>query len=153
MNNFRVSPIAIYPFDIYIALKISILSRGVNMECSNKRKCTRSQVWKNTKATLKMIDQADYGSRRTISINGDVTDIGAKGMFLSSFEYIPVPGKAEITINFDSDLSDCSLMVKGETVRETKKGVGIKFTSIDMTKLQKCIINKINKKTNKNMPR
>lgn len=118
------------------------------MEISNKRRCTRSKVWKHTKATLKMHDHHDYGSRRIIRINGDVTDIGSDGMFLSSLEYIPVPAKAEIKINFDpdSDFNDCSILVQGETVRESKKGVGIKFTSIDINKLQECIINKMNKR-------
>lgn len=118
------------------------------MEISNKRRSTRSKVWKDTKAILKIHDYNDFGSRKIIRINGNVTDIGSDGMFLSSLEYIPVPAKAEITINFDpdSDFNDCSILVQGETVRESKKGVGIKFTSIDVKKLQECIINKMNKR-------
>ena len=108
------------------------------MELSNRRRSTRSQVWKETRATLKMIDTSDLETRRTINIHGGVTDIGSNGMFLSSVEYIPVPGKAEITIDFDPHASGCSISVEGETVRETKNGVGIRFTSIDVKLLQKC---------------
>jgi len=67
-------------------------------------------------------------------------------MFFNTHEFIPVPGKAEITIQFDADSASDDLAVdaSGETVRLTKQGVGIKFTDIDMVKLQKCIINKMN---------
>jgi hypothetical protein len=36
------------------------------------------------------------------------------------------------------------MTASGKTVRSGKNGVGIKFTAIDLSKLQKCIIHKIN---------
>jgi len=116
------------------------------MSFSKKRRTTRSKVWQNTEATIKVSDPNDFSARRTISIKGNVDNIGSSGMFLRTTEYIPVFSKADIIINFDpnSNSRDYSISALGETIRVTKNGAGIKFLSIDMSKLQQCLINKMN---------
>jgi hypothetical protein len=111
-----------------------------------KRKFTRSSVWKNTDATIKVPDNLLHDKRQFLTIKGKVENLGANGMFLLTNERVPVPAVAEITINFDtsSNLPDLLMTASGKTVRLNKNGVGIKFTTIDLSKLQKCIIQKIN---------
>jgi hypothetical protein len=120
------------------------------MDFSNKRNSTRGRTWQDTEATLTVIDSSDFGTRKTISINGIVDNIGSNGMFLKTTDFIPIPSKADIIINFDpnSNSKDYSIIASGETIRVTKKGVGIKFSSIDISKLQRCIINKMNNHIN-----
>lgn len=111
-----------------------------------KRKYTRSSVWENTDATIKVPDDTLQTKRRFMTVKGKVENLGASGMFLLTDERVPVPATAEITINFDtsSNLPDLLMTASGKTVRLSKNGVGIKFTAIDLSKLQKCIIHKIN---------
>ena len=111
-----------------------------------KRKYTRSSVWENTDATIKVPDDMLQKKRQFLTVKGKVGDLGANGMFLLTDERVPVPATAEITINFDtsSNLPDLLMTASGKTVRLSENGVGIKFTAIDLSKLQKCIIHKIN---------
>ncbi len=111
-----------------------------------KCKFTRSSVWINTDATIKVPDDMFHDKRQFLTVKGKVENLGANGMFLLTDERVPVPATAEITINFDtsSNLPDLLMTASGKTVRLTKNGVGIKFTAIDLSKLQKCIIQKIN---------
>ncbi len=111
-----------------------------------KRRYTRSGVWQNTDATIKVRENISYDKIQCLTIKGTVKNLGASGMFLLTDELVPVPASAEITINFDakSSMPDLLMEASGKTVRLTKKGVGIKFTSINLKKLQKCIIKKIN---------
>lgn len=111
-----------------------------------KRRYTRSSVWENTDATIKVPDDMFHNKRKFITVKGKVENLGANGMFLLTDEHVPVPAVAEITINFDtsSNLPDLLMTASGKTVRLSKNGVGIKFTAIDLSKLQKCIIHKIN---------
>jgi hypothetical protein len=114
----------------------------------NYRKVTRSQVWPETEATLKLADTYSKNSRSFITIKGSVSDLGSSGMFLITPEIVPVPAKAEITIDFDpasKKSSDFKMTAIGETVRLTQEGVGIRFLSIDLVRLQQCIISKMNK--------
>ncbi len=114
---------------------------------SNCRKMTRSQVWPETEATLKLSDVFSQRPHSFITIKGYVSDLGASGMFLITPETVPVPAKVEITINFAPDTTqakDFTLTAMGETVRVTHEGVGIRFTSIDLARLQQCIIAKMN---------
>ncbi len=117
------------------------------MDNENKRRNTRNRVWPDTKATIRVTDgfMVDRGGRITVS--GIVGNLGAKGMFLKTFEDVPVPARADITINFDPDskVADLFLYASGETVHTTGDGVGIKFTSINVAKLQQCIIEKMNR--------
>lgn len=108
-----------------------------------KRRYTRSGVWPNTDAIIKVQESI---SVNYFSVKGKVENLGSSGMFLLTDELVPVPAITEITINFNSKSSIPKLLItaSGKTVRLTKKGVGIKFTSIDLKKLQKCIIQKIN---------
>lgn len=75
-------------------------------------------------------------------------DLGSSGMLFLTKDHVPLNTVVAITINFDpsSKSSDLSLSASGKTVRITEGGVGIKFTSIDLNKLQKCIISKLNHK-------
>jgi len=85
-------------------------------------------------------------TKKNITIKGGIRDIGSSGMFFISNETIPVPAVAEITINFDtvSNKPEFILKAYGKTVRAMPNGVGIEFTKIDLTKLQQCIIARIN---------
>jgi len=110
------------------------------------RKYTRSSVWTATDATIKIKENMTFDKKKHLTVKGKVENLGASGMFLLTKEQVPVPATAEITINFDngSNLPDLLMTASGKTVRLGKNGVGIKFTSIDLSKLQKCIIQKIN---------
>jgi hypothetical protein len=117
------------------------------MENGYGRKVTRSPVWPETEAMLKYSDAFDMKAKRDLTIQGGVGDLGSSGMFFLTNEIIPLNAAVEITINFDpkSSSPDSSLSASGQTVRTTPEGVGIKFTSIDLKKLQKCIVSKINR--------
>jgi c-di-GMP-binding flagellar brake protein YcgR len=111
-----------------------------------KRRYTRSKAWPDTMATIKVQDSFGYNKIHCMTVTGQVEDLGCSGMFFISEEFVPVPGYAEIIIHFDSnpEMSDMAIKASGRTVRLNKKGVGIRFTSINLEKLQKCIIQKIN---------
>ena len=111
-----------------------------------KRRCTRSGAWPDTHATIKIQQAFSFNKIEQMTVKGKVENLGASGMFLMTDKLIPVPGFAQITINFESDpkISDLSLNAIGQTVRLDKNGVGIKFTSINLKMLQKCIVRKIN---------
>ena len=111
-----------------------------------KRRYTRSGAWPDTHATIKIQQPFSFNKIEYVTVQGKVGNLGASGMFLMTEQLIPVPGFAEITINFESNpkISDLSLNAIGRTVRLDKNGVGIKFTSIDLKMLQKCIVKKIN---------
>lgn len=111
-----------------------------------KRLCTRSNVWENTDATIKVREQIDPKRAGYVTVKGKVENLGSSGMFLITDEVVPVPAPAEIIINFTPNASASELMLNaaGKTVHISPKGVGIKFTSIDLRKLQNCIIQKIN---------
>lgn len=112
---------------------------------NHQRRNTRTRVWPDTKATLKVADPFS-SARKVIALTGRVGDLGGSGMFLFTREAVPVPAKAEIRIDFDSGKSpDLVIEALGETVRRTSEGVGIRFTSIDMSRLQRCILAKMNK--------
>ncbi len=67
-----------------------------------KRKYTRSSVWENTDATIKIPDDMLHKKRQFLTVKGKVENLGANGMFLLTDERVPVPATAEITINFDT---------------------------------------------------
>ena len=78
---------------------------------------------------------------------GKVGDLGSSGMFFLTNEPVTLDIPVAITINFAPQsprASDLSLSASGQTVPPTTEGVGIKFTSIDLQKLQKCIVAKLN---------
>jgi hypothetical protein len=114
-----------------------------SMENGYTRKVTRSSVWPETEAVVTYLDLILKKNR---SIQGKVGDLGSKGMFLLTNEPVPLDIAVAITINFakSPQMSHLSLSASGKTVRTTSEGVGIKFTSIDLQKLQKCIIAKLN---------
>lgn len=117
------------------------------MRKTNKRKTTRSQTWPDTKATIKVEDAYGQGTRSRLTVTGTVQNLGASGFFLQTEEIVPLLAKADIIIDFDSESDSSILTVRaaGETVHATKGGIGVRFTAIDLNKLQKCIIGKMNK--------
>ena len=116
------------------------------MENGYARKVTRSPVWPETEAIVTYGDLFAMKSKKNMTVHGKVGDLGSSGMFFLTNESIPLDIPVSITINFDpqSSRSDLSLSASGQTVRSAKSGVGIKFTSIDLQQLQKCIIAKLN---------
>ncbi|HMA67423.1 MAG TPA: PilZ domain-containing protein [Desulfosalsimonadaceae bacterium] len=113
------------------------------MRISNKRICTRSQAWPDTQANVTVLDK----NRRGNVVKGRVRDIGACGMFLETPEYVPLNENIRIEIQFDpkSSFSKLPLHVTGKTVHSTSVGVGIRFTEIDLSLLQRRIIEKMNR--------
>lgn len=117
------------------------------MGVENKRRNTRSRVWSDTQATIRVADGFSLGSNGNITFKGTVANLGSNGMFLQTNESVPVPARAEIEIDFDPESSKPGITItaSGETVHSTSEGVGIKFTVIDVAKLQQCIIAKMNR--------
>ncbi|MFO7838513.1 MAG: PilZ domain-containing protein [Desulfosalsimonadaceae bacterium] len=115
------------------------------MRISNKRICTRSEAWPDTQASVTVLDPYSPKRRPGNVVKGRVRDIGACGMFLETSEYLPINENIRIEILFDpnSSFSKLPLHVTGKTVHSTSAGVGIRFTEIDLSLLQKCIIEKI----------
>ena len=117
----------------------------MNFEARRYRKNTRTTVWPDIRATLKIIDPYS-DKRKVLTIQGRVNDLGGAGMFLLTDESVPVPAKADIIIDFDSGNSPgLVLTARGETVRRTSRGVGLRFTAIDMSDLQRCILARMNR--------
>ncbi|RJP94951.1 MAG: hypothetical protein C4518_02200 [Desulfobacteraceae bacterium] len=114
---------------------------------SNKRRNTRSQVWPDTEATIKVAEAFGSKSRRQVTIKGKVVNLGSNGMFLETNEFVPIDAPADIIINFDPESTTSGMVIRisGLVVHSTREGIGIRFTSIDLAKLQKCIISKMNK--------
>ena len=112
-----------------------------------RRASTRSQVWPDTEAIITITDPMSASGRGKMKIRGNVRDLGSYGMFLATKEYIPRNVDVEIEIIFDPNSRVSSLVVRadGKTVRRTSEGMGIKFTNIDLSRLQKCIIEKMNR--------
>jgi hypothetical protein len=113
----------------------------------HNRKNTRSQVWPDTKATIRVREAFGSDSRRHITITGNVKNLGSNGLFIETEERVPVPERADILIDFDPESRSPGFKIQatGETVHSIRGGVGIRFISIDLNKLQKCIIAKMNK--------
>jgi len=113
-----------------------------------KRKSTRSRTWPETEATIKFLElvSATETSKKK-SITGGVVDLGASGMFLKTSEVVPTQADVEIEIRFDpeSKSSKLRLHASGKTIRSGGNGIGIEFKSIDLTRLQKCIIEKMHR--------
>lgn len=116
----------------------------------NKRRNTRTHVWPDTEATIKVAEAYGADLRRHIMVKGRVVNLGSNGMFLETDEIVPIDANADIIINFDPDSTTSALVIRtsGQIVHSTKDGIGIRFTSIDLAKLQKCIIGKMNKLEN-----
>ncbi len=113
----------------------------------NNRKNTRSQVWPDTKATIRVREAFAENSRGHLTITGTVQNLGSNGLFIKTNEIVPVPARTDIMIDFDPESKSPGFKVQatGETVHGSKGGVGIRFITIDLNKLQKCIIAKMNK--------
>ena len=118
------------------------------MNDMDNRKSSRKKVWEDTEAIIKVDDPFSSGSRKRMTISGNVDNLSTGGLFLKTMETVPLSSEVEITINFDpaSPSGDLSVKAYGETVHVSDNGVGIRFTSIDMVKLQQCIITKMNQK-------
>lgn len=111
----------------------------------NKRKNTRSAVWEDITATVHVDDQLSSIKKPKLKVHGRVRDIGAYGMFLVVGERVPVGAKADIMIDFNPRQPGRStLAAEGKTVRNDPEGIGIRFTRIDLAKLQQCILDRMN---------
>lgn len=113
----------------------------------HNRKNTRSQVWPDTKATIRVRETFGADSRGHLTVTGTVQNLGSNGLFIETDEDVAVPLRADIIIDFDpeSKISVFKIQATGETVHKSKEGIGIRFITIDLNKLQKCIIAKMNK--------
>jgi len=113
----------------------------------HNRKNTRSQVWPDTEATIRVRETYGDDSRGHLTIKGIVKNLGSNGLFVETDEAVAVQARAEITIDFDPELKSPAMKIQatGETVHISQGGVGIRFITIDLNKLQKCIIAKMNK--------
>ena len=111
----------------------------------SRRKNTRSKVWDDIEATISLLDPLSDSGRNVLHVNGKIGDISATGMFFQTAEDIPVPSKAEISIEFDPKRpGNLTLQAIGETVRTSAEGVGVRFTSINLQRLQQCIMSRMN---------
>lgn len=116
------------------------------MAKANRRGNTRSQVWADTIATIEVPDPYSPGGRAVLTITGPIGDLGSTGMFLKTEESVPIPAKAEITIDFNPERPmTLYLTARGETVRSDPGGVGIRFTQINIQRLQQCILERMKK--------
>ena len=115
------------------------------MKDSHYRKVTRSEVWAGIEATLRATSKPSYIAR------GTVRDLGSKGMFLLTKDPVHLDSIGDITIDFDpqSDSPKYKITALCKTIHRTEEGVGIKFTSINLSKLQECIVSKINENKEK----
>lgn len=116
------------------------------MSYMRKRKCTRSHTWPETEAKVTFKEFIGAKKTRERSVVGQVADLGALGMLLKTMEPVPLHTSASIEIRFDpgSRSADLKLRASGKVVRLCKDGVGIRFTAIDLDRLQACIVKKIN---------
>ncbi len=116
--------------------------RGVK----NKRKNTRSAVWEDITATLDVSDPSATKGRGKMIVKGRVKDIGAQGMFFVSADVVPMDAKADIVIDFNPEQpGNLILAAEGKTIRKDAEGVGIRFTRIDLRRLQQCITARMNR--------
>ena len=117
------------------------------MAKKSRRTSTRTQVWSDTEAIITAADPMAPSGRAKIRVQGGVRDIGSFGMFFVTQEYLPRNVEVEIEILFDpnSRLSKLSVKARGNTVHRTPEGIGIKFSEIDLSRLQRCIIEKMNR--------
>lgn len=112
----------------------------------SKRKTTRSLVWSDIKAKIQVLNLPEVISQFPTVVSGDVINIGSAGMFLKTNVDIPFPAMVQIDILFDANCcqNGLSLTATGKVVRRTNDGLGIEFIQIDLSRLQKCIISRIN---------
>lgn len=113
----------------------------------HNRKNTRSQVWPDTKATIRVREAYGSDTRSHLTVTGIVQNLGSNGLFIETNEMVPVPARADIMIDFapESNSPGFKIQATGETVHKSTAGIGLRFISIDLNKLQKCIIAKMNK--------
>ena len=117
----------------------------MSVDSGYKRLNTRSQVWPDVTATIIVEDPFSVAGRKVLTISGNVGDLGSTGFFLKTVETVPIPANVQITIDFDPTHPQLfTLTAFGETVRATREGVGIKFTRINLQRMQECIMGRIN---------
>jgi len=117
------------------------------MNPASKRNSTRSQVWPETEAMVQFLNSMNAKDTKGRKITGKVLDIGASGMFVETAETPSNDADVDIEIRFDSSSksSPLKLRARGKITRVTAEGVGIRFLSIDLARLQECIIKKLNR--------
>ena len=119
------------------------------MRNTNNRSVTRCKVCTDTQVTVNVSEAFDHGNW-SFTVKGTIKDIGERGLFLMTPEVVPVPAKGKITIDFEpgSPSDNFKIRALGETVHATNEGVGIRFTYVNLPKLQQCIVSKMNKTIN-----
>lgn len=117
------------------------------MDSKQRRASTRSRVWSDTRAVISFADPTQPDKRSSVSLKGKVRDIGSNGMFLEVREHVAANTDLHIEIFFDpgSHVSSLPIKARGKIVHSKKDGVGIRFTAIDLSRLQKCIVEKMNR--------
>lgn len=115
------------------------------MILKHRRMSTRSQAWPDTRATIRYADPTQPDKRSMLALDGKVRDIGSNGMFLETEEMIPRDTDLDIEINFDpnSRISKLLVSAKGKIVHLKPDGIGIRFTEIDLSRFQQCIVEKM----------
>ena len=95
-----------------------------------RRKTTRTELWFDAEAIV----TSEHGV-----ITGRVGNMGSKGMFLETPERIPrnVGVKIKIIFKLESPLELPD--IKGLVVRHEDKGIGIKFTELDLKLFRECM--------------
>ncbi len=117
------------------------------MRSTSKRNSTRSQVWAETEATVRFLNSMNARDSKARAITGKVLDVGASGMFVETSETPANDADVDIEIRFDpgSKSSPLKLRARGKITRVTDRGMGIRFLSIDLARLQECIVKKMNR--------
>ena len=95
-----------------------------------RRKTMRSRLWFDARAIVKF----DYGT-----IRGIVHNLGARGMFLRTSQRIPEYSKVEVKIMFHSKVPSVLSGIKGTVIWCTDKGIGIRFTKVDLDRFRGCV--------------
>ena len=96
-----------------------------------KRKTSRTKLWFHAEAIVK----SDYGTTR-----GKVDNLGAKGMFVETAKRFAENSEVEIRILFKSEIPSQLEGIKGTVTRNTYRGMGIRFTEIDLDRFRECMI-------------
>jgi hypothetical protein len=68
-------------------------------------------------------------------------------MFLETLQHLPLGSRLRIEILFDPEARSSRLPVhaQGVAVHSTREGVGIRFTSIDLSALLQTVVEKMNR--------
>lgn len=95
-----------------------------------RRKTSRTDLWFASEAIV---------TYENWIIKGFVNNLGARGMFLETLQKIPVDTDVEVEIIFQSKNPSKLSNIKGTVSWCGDKGIGIRFTEIDLELLRECM--------------